>query len=78
MLNIISSVTYISFIIIDIHTIMSLRIVSRMYGRKTGTYPLRKQCLMFMLLLAASEYAEKDPLEIKFEKMLSSPKYLVI
>ena len=25
---------------------------------------------MFMLLLAASEHAEKDPLEIKFEKIL--------
>ena len=29
---------------------------------------MRKQCLMFMLLLAASEHAEKNPLEIKFSK----------
>ena len=35
----------------------------------TKTYILmRKQCLMFMLLLAASERAEKNPLEIKFCK----------
>ena len=29
---------------------------------------MRKQCLMFMLLLAASERAEKNPLKIKFRK----------
>jgi len=29
---------------------------------------MKKQCLMFMLLLAASEHAEKNPLEIKFSK----------
>ena len=74
MLTIISSVTCIGFIIIDIHTIVSLDIVSRIYGRLflylmnsksdatyTRTYLLpRKQCLMFMLLLAASEHAEKN------------------
>ena len=57
-------------------------IVSRIYGRLflylmnsksdatyTRTYLLmRKQCLMFMLLLAASERAEKNPLKIKFRK----------
>jgi len=57
-------------------------IVSRIYGRLflyfinsksdatyTRTYLLiRKQCLVFMLLLAASENAEKNPLEIKFRK----------
>ena len=57
-------------------------IVSRIYGRLflylmnsksdatyTRTYILtRKQCLMFMLLLAASERAEKNPLKIKFQK----------
>ena len=33
----------------------------------TRTYILmRKQCLMFMSLLAASERAEKNPLKIKF------------
>ena len=55
---------------------------SRIYGRLflylmnsksdatyTRTYLLmRKQCLMFMLLLAASERAEKNPLKIKFRK----------
>ena len=55
-------------------------LVSRIYGRLflylmnsksdttyTRTYLLmRKQCLMFMLLLAASECAEKKPLKIKF------------
>ena len=51
-------------------------IVSCTYGRlflylvnsKSGaTYLLmRKQCLMFMLLLAASDRAEKYPLKIKF------------
>ena len=104
MLNIISSVTCLSLIRIDMRTIMSLHIVSRIYGSNTRTYLLmRKQCLMFMLLLAAStadylcasnskwdptytrtyllmrkqylmlllaasEHAEKDPLEIKFRK----------
>ena len=35
----------------------------------TRTYLLmRKQCLMFMLLLAASEHAEKNPLKIKFRQ----------
>jgi len=29
---------------------------------------MRKQCLMFMLLLAASEHAEKNALKIKFSK----------
>ena len=29
---------------------------------------MRKQCLMVMLLLAASEHAEKNPLEIKISK----------
>ena len=29
---------------------------------------MRKQCLMFTLLLAASERAEKNPLKIKFRK----------
>ena len=29
---------------------------------------MREQCLMFMLLLAESEHAEKDPLEITFRK----------
>ena len=29
---------------------------------------MRKQCLMFMLLLAASERAEKNPSKIKFRK----------
>ena len=57
-------------------------IVSRIYDRLffylmnsksdatyTRTYLLqRKQCLMLMLLLAASEHAEKNPLEIKFRK----------
>ena len=57
-------------------------IVSRIYGRLflylmnsksdasyTRTYLLmRKQCLMFMLLLATSERAEKNPLKIKFRK----------
>ena len=57
-------------------------IVSRIYGRLflypinsksdatyTRTYLLmRKQCLMFMLLLAASERAEINPLKIKFRK----------
>ena len=57
-------------------------LVSRIYGRLflylmnsksdttyTRTYLLmRKQCLMFMLLLAASECAEKKPLKIKFRK----------
>ena len=57
-------------------------IVSRIYGRLflylmnsksdatyTRTYLLmRKQCLMFMLFLAASERAEKNPLKIKFRK----------
>ena len=57
-------------------------IVSRIYGRLflylmnsksdatyTRTYLLmRKQCLMFMLLLAASERAEKNPLKIKFRQ----------
>ena len=57
-------------------------IVSHIYGRLflylmnsklgatyTRTYLLmRKQCLMFMLLLAASERAEKNPLKIKFRK----------
>ena len=57
-------------------------IVSRIYGRLflylmnsksdatyTRTYLLmRKQCLMFMLLLAASERAEKNLLKIKFWK----------
>ena len=33
MLNIISSVTGISYIIIEIHTIVSLHIVSRIYGQ---------------------------------------------
>ena len=56
--------------------------VSRIYGRLflylmnsksdatyTRTYLLmRKQCLMFMLFLAASERAEKNPLKIKFRK----------
>ena len=37
----------------------------------TRTYLLmRKQCLMFMLLLAPSERAEKNPLKIKFRKDL--------
>ena len=67
MLNIISSVTCLSLIIIDMHTIMSLHNVSRIYGSSTRTYLLmRKQYLM--LLLAASEHAEKDPLDIKFRK----------
>ena len=57
-------------------------IVSCIYGRLflylmnsksdityTRTYLLmRKQCLIFMLLLAASERAEKNPLKIKFRK----------
>ena len=57
-------------------------IVSRIYGRlylylinskSDATYPrtyllMRKQCLMFMLLLAASERAEINPLKIKFRK----------
>ena len=61
-------------------------IVSRIYGRLflylmnsksdatyTRTYLLmRKQCLMFMLLLAASEHAEKNPLKIKFRKDIAS------
>ena len=35
----------------------------------TSTYLLmREQRLRFMLLLAESEHAEKDPLEIKFRK----------
>ena len=39
----------------------------------TRTYLLmRKQCLMFMLLLAASERPEKNPLKKKFEEILSS------
>ena len=29
---------------------------------------MRKQCLMFMLLLAAAVSAEKNPLKIKFRK----------
>ena len=29
---------------------------------------MRKQCIMFMLLLAASEHVEKNPLEVKFAK----------
>ena len=38
---------------------------------------MRKQCLMFMLLLAASEHAEKNPLEKNiFERILSSRKSL--
>ena len=70
MLNIISSVTCISFIIIDIHTIVSLHTVSRIYGSYTRSYiSMRKKCLMFMLLLAASEHAsEKNALKIKFSK----------
>ena len=69
MLNIISNVASISFIIIDIHTIVNLHIVSRIYGSYTRNYLLmRKQCLMYMLLLAASEHAEKNPLVIKFSK----------
>ena len=57
-------------------------IVSRIYGssfqyhmnRKsdatyTKTYLLmRKQCLVFMLMLAASEHPEKNPLKIKLQK----------
>ena len=35
----------------------------------TTTYLfIRKQCLTFMLLLAASERTEKNPLKIKFQK----------
>ena len=57
------------FIIIDMYTIMSLHIVSRIFGSNTRTYLLMtKQCLIFKLLFAASEHAEKDPLEIKFRK----------
>ena len=57
-------------------------VVSRIYGRlylylikskSDATYPrtyllMRKQCLMVMLLLAASERAEINPLKIKFRK----------
>ena len=57
-------------------------IVGRIYGRlflylmkskSDATYTrthllMRKQCLMFMLLLAAFERAEKNPLKIKFRK----------
>ena len=44
-------------------------IVSRIYGSYTRSYILtRKQCIMFMLLLAASERAEKNQLKIKFQK----------
>ena len=55
-------------------------IVSRIYSRlflylmnskldATRTYLLmRKQYLMFMLVLAASECAEKNPVKIKFRK----------
>ena len=57
-------------------------IVSRIYSRLflylmnskldatyTRTNPLmRKQYLMFMLLLAASEHTEKNPFKIKFQK----------
>ena len=69
MLNIISNATCISFIIIDMHTIVSLHIVSRIYGSYTRSHTLlRKQCLVFMLFLAASEHAEKNPLEVIFLK----------
>ena len=67
-------------------------IVRRIYGRLflyltssksdvtyTRTYILmRKQCLMFMSLLAASERAEKKPLKINFVKILSSHTNLYI
>ena len=57
-------------------------IVSRIYGRlllylvsnkSDATYTkthllMRKQCHMFMLFLAASERAEKNPFKIKFRK----------
>ena len=44
-------------------------IKSKLDTSYTRTYLLmRKQCLMFMLLLAASERAEKNPLKIKFRK----------
>ena len=57
-------------------------IVSRIYGgllfylmksKSDATYTrtyflMRKQCLIYILLLAASEHAEKNPLEIKFSK----------
>ena len=53
----------------DTHTIVSLDMVSRTYGNYTRSYILmRKQCLMFMLFLAASEHAEKNSLGIKFSK----------
>ena len=56
--------------------------VSRIYGRlffylinskSDATYPrtyllMRKQCLMFTLLLAASEHVEENPSEITFSK----------
>ena len=47
-LNIISSVTCLSFIIIDIPTIVSLPIVSLIYGSCTRSLLMRKQCLMFV------------------------------
>ena len=44
-------------------------IVSRIYGSYTKSYIFdEKQCLLFMLLLAASERAEKNPLKIKLQK----------
>ena len=44
-------------------------IVSGISGSYTRSYILmRKECLMFMLLLAASERAEINPLKIKFRK----------
>ena len=36
---------------------------------------MRKQCLMFMLLLDASERAEKNPLKIKFRKDIVESDY---
>ena len=43
-------------VIIDIHTIVSLHIVSRIYGSYTRSYILmRKQCLVFMLAASTAD-----------------------
>ena len=73
MLNIISSVTCISFIIIDIHTIVSLHTASRIYGSYTRIY-LDEKTMPHVYVIVSRIWArwEKSIGDKIFEKILSS------
>ena len=74
MLNIISSVTGISYIIIEIHTIVSLHIVSRIYGQLHEELYLDEKTMPHVYVIVSRIWArwEKSIGNKIFEKILSS------